>query len=114
MRTVTIHKAKIQLSRLVRRAAMGEPFVIAKGGRPLVKVVPLTAPDPSQIRRRGFMRGLIEIPADFDRMGEAEIERLFGDAQAEAGTVRAPNRPISSERTAASKPVAPAKTKACR
>ncbi len=78
MKTVNIHEAKTQLSRLVERAAMGEPFVIAKAGKPLVKVVPLTAPDSSQIRRRGFMRGQIEIPADFDRMGDLEIERLFG------------------------------------
>ncbi len=78
MKTVNIHEAKTQLSKLVERAAMGEPFVIAKAGKPLVKVVPLTAPDPSQIRRRGFMRGQIEVPADFDRMGDVEIERLFG------------------------------------
>jgi hypothetical protein len=37
MRTVNIHDAKTHLSRLVDRAAKGEPFVIAKAGKPLVK-----------------------------------------------------------------------------
>jgi hypothetical protein len=44
----------------------------------LVKVIALNAPDPSQVKRRGFMAGEIEVPADFDRMGAEEIERLFG------------------------------------
>jgi hypothetical protein len=54
--------------------------VIAKAGKPLVKVIALDAPDPSQMRRRGFMPGQIEVPDDFDRMGEAEIAQLFGGA----------------------------------
>ncbi|RVB26196.1 type II toxin-antitoxin system prevent-host-death family antitoxin, partial [Mesorhizobium sp. M7A.F.Ca.CA.004.05.1.1] len=39
MQTVNIHNAKTNLSRLVDRAAKGEPFIIAKAGKPLVKVV---------------------------------------------------------------------------
>jgi prevent-host-death family protein len=41
MLTVHIHEAKTHLSRLLDRAAKGEPFIIAKAGKPLVKVVPL-------------------------------------------------------------------------
>lgn len=78
MRTINIHEAKTHLSRLVDAAAKGEPFVIAKAGKPLVKVVALDAPEPAQVRRLGFMAGQIAVPDDFDRMGEAEIERLFG------------------------------------
>lgn len=78
MRTVNIHEAKTHLSRLVEQAANGEPFVIAKAGKPLVKVTPLDAPVAGQLRRLGFMSGKISVPADFDRMGGAEIERLFG------------------------------------
>ena len=78
MRTVNIHDAKTHLSRLVEQAAKGEPFVIAKAGKPLVKVVGLDAPVGSELRRRGFLAGQIEVPADFDEMGAAEIERLFG------------------------------------
>ena len=57
------------------QAAKGETFVIAKAGKPLVKVVALDAPAAPQ--RLGFLAGEIAIPADFDRMGEAEIEALF-------------------------------------
>jgi antitoxin (DNA-binding transcriptional repressor) of toxin-antitoxin stability system len=71
MRTVNIHEAKTHLSRLVDQAA--------KGGRPLVKVVPLDAPSQNQTRRLGFMTGRIAVPDDFDRMGSAEIAGLFGD-----------------------------------
>ena len=78
MQTVNIHEAKTQLSRLVEQAAQGEPFVIAKAGKPLVKVMALNAPEAGQRRRLGFMAGQIAVPDDFDRMGDAEIERLFG------------------------------------
>lgn len=78
MLTINIHQAKTQLSRLVERAAKGEPFVIAKAGKPLVKVVPLDQPAANEIRRTGFMAGRISVPDDFDRMGSEEIERLFG------------------------------------
>ena len=77
MRTYNIHDAKTHLSRLVERAANGEAFVIAKAGKPMVKVIPLNAREPSQIKRFGFMAGQIGIPADFDRMGEAEILKMF-------------------------------------
>ncbi len=75
---VDIHEAKTHLSRLVQRAAKGEPFVIAKAGKPLVKVTALSAPAARQIQRLGFMSGRILVPNDFDRMGRTEIERLFG------------------------------------
>ena len=77
MRTVNIHEAKTHLSRLVELAAKGEPFVIAKAGKPMVKVIPLDdAPKPAA-RRIGFMDGMFSIPDDFDTMGQEEIERMF-------------------------------------
>ncbi len=75
MRTFNIHEAKTHLSRLVDQAAKGEPFVIAKAGKPLVKVMAIDV--PATPRRVGFMAGEIEIPDDFDRMGEVEIAALF-------------------------------------
>jgi prevent-host-death family protein len=76
MNTFNIDKAKSQLSRLVDRAARGEAFVIAKAGKPLVKVSALDTPaEPSRL---GFLEGEIEVPKDFDRMGEREIAALFG------------------------------------
>lgn len=78
METINIHQAKTHLSRLVEKAAKGEPFVIAKAGKPLVKVIPLDAPTGKRVKRLGFLSGRISVPADFDRMGANEIERLFG------------------------------------
>jgi len=78
MRKINIHDAKTHLSRLVEQAAKGEPFVIAKAGRPMVKVVALDGPSAREIRRLGFMAGQFSVPDDFDRMGEAEIEAQFG------------------------------------
>jgi prevent-host-death family protein len=77
MKIYNIKDAKAQLSRLVEQAARGEPFVIAKAGKPLVKVVALNAPEPAQMRRFGFMAGQIEVPADFNTMGASEIQALF-------------------------------------
>ncbi|HLX29665.1 MAG TPA: type II toxin-antitoxin system prevent-host-death family antitoxin [Casimicrobiaceae bacterium] len=77
MRKINIHEAKTHLSRLVDEAVAGEPFVIAKAGKPLVKVVRLDAPAGARIRRIGFMKDQLSVPDDFDRMGSAEIEALF-------------------------------------
>ena len=79
MRTVNIHDAKTHLSRLIEEAVNGESFIIAKAGKPLVKVAALEAPTAVQVKRIGFMAGEIEVPDDFDRMGSAEIKRLFGN-----------------------------------
>jgi prevent-host-death family protein len=78
MKTVNIHEAKTQLSKLVEEASKGDGFVIAKAGKPVVKVIALNAPTGSQIRRLGFMAGQISVPDDFDRMGKDEIEEMFG------------------------------------
>ena len=77
MLTVNIHDAKTHLSRLVDQAAHGEAFIIAKAGKPLVKVVPLESGDTGTARRLGFMAGEIAVPDDFDNMGSAEIIGLF-------------------------------------
>jgi prevent-host-death family protein len=77
IQTVNIHEAKTQLSRLVDRAVKGEPFIIAKAGKPLVKVTALDAPTPTRVRRLGLMAGQIAVPEDFDMMGSSEIEQVF-------------------------------------
>jgi len=66
MITVDVHEAKKQLFRLVDRAANGEPFVIAKAGKPLVKVCAVDVAVRAQ--RLGFLAGEIAVPDDFDRM----------------------------------------------
>ena len=77
MRAVNTHEAKTHLSRLVDRAAQREPFIIAKAGKPLVKVVPLDTHPAHQPKRFGFLKGQIKVPDDFDTMFAAEIEKMF-------------------------------------
>ena len=78
MKSVNIREAKTKLSRLVAEAAKGKSFVIARAGKPLVRVVALDAPLPGEVRRLGFLSTYLEVPDDFDRMGSEEIGHLFG------------------------------------
>lgn len=77
MRTVNIRDAKTHLSRLVEQAAAGESFIIAKAGRPMVKVVAIDAPDPGTERRFGFLVGHGSIPDDFNSLSAEEIAGMF-------------------------------------
>lgn len=74
MKTVNMHEAKTHLSKLVEAAAAGESFVIARAGKPLVKVMRLEAETP---RRLGFLQGQFNVPEDFDRMAADDIQSLF-------------------------------------
>ena len=78
MQIVNIHEAKTRLSKLLEQVSRGEPFIIAKAGRPIAKVTAVEAPEPAQARRLGFLSGEIDVPDDFDRMGETEIAQAFG------------------------------------
>ena len=75
MLTVNIHEAKTHLSRLIEQALKGESFIIAKAGKPLVKVTALEPAKPA--RRLGFLEGQFTIPDDFDQLGQDEIIKLF-------------------------------------
>ncbi|MDE2445639.1 MAG: type II toxin-antitoxin system prevent-host-death family antitoxin [Alphaproteobacteria bacterium] len=77
MKTFNIHEAKTHLSRLIEMAVKGEPFIIAKSGKPMVKVEAYEQPCPDAKRRIGFMKGQIEMPDDFDTMFQKEIEEMF-------------------------------------
>jgi prevent-host-death family protein len=77
MKTVNIHEAKTHLSKLIDEARKGEPFIIAKAGKPVVKVIPIDSPSGRKVRRLGFMEGQFSVPDDFDRMYSEEIERMF-------------------------------------
>lgn len=73
---VNLYDAKTQLSRLVERAAAGEEIVIAKGGRPLARLVPLarrTAP-----RELGFLVGRVRLGPDFDAPLPEDLASGFG------------------------------------
>ena len=77
MQTFNIHEAKTHLSKLIEKAVNGEPFIIAKAGKPMVKVVAVDAPEPKKMRRIGFGDGKSKIPEDFDTMFSKEIEEMF-------------------------------------
>jgi len=65
METVNVHEAKTHLSRLLDRAQEGEEIVIAKAGRPVARLGPLTR--ASTKRRLGLLDGKFRIPDDFNR-----------------------------------------------
>ena len=77
MLTVNIHDAKTRLSALIARAVKGEPFVIAKAGKPMVMVTAIDAPEPKPMQRIGAMEGRFKIPDDFNTMFQEEIEDMF-------------------------------------
>lgn len=77
MLTVNIHEAKTQLSRLVEDAAKGESFIIAKAGKPMVKVVPILQEESPIARRIGSMAGEFTVPDDFDEIAKDEIRHMF-------------------------------------
>lgn len=78
MGMVNIHEAKTHLSRLIARVMSGEQLVIAKAGKPVVQ---MSAYQQNELapKRIGFLKDEeILIPDDFDRMGQDEIEEMFG------------------------------------
>lgn len=73
--TVNIHEAKTHLSRLVEQAAKGHEFVIAKAGKPMVRVVPIKAPPVE--RRLGVLKGRGIVTADLKKDFADEIDAMF-------------------------------------
>ncbi len=71
---VGVHEAKTHLSQLLRRVTAGEEIVIAKGGKPIARLVPVERP---KRRELGRDRGLFEIPQDFDAPLPEEILAEF-------------------------------------
>lgn len=77
MLQVNIHEAKTQLSKLLKKAADGETFIIAKAGRPIAKVIPYD--EPKKRSRLGSMRNIGYIGKDVDikAIGRDEIMEMF-------------------------------------
>lgn len=78
MQTIDIHAAKTQLSRLVDEAAAGAEIIIAKAGKPVARLVPLT---PARTQRKlGVLAGKLRVPDDFDQMlPQAVIDTFEGN-----------------------------------
>jgi prevent-host-death family protein len=62
---INIHQAKTHLSRLVEDVAGGSEILIAKGGRPMARLVPLRRDETP--RRAGLLKGKLRIADEFDR-----------------------------------------------
>jgi len=77
--TFNIHEAKTHLSRLVEQAAKGREFVIAKAGKPMVRVVPINP--VSATRTLGFLAGKGVVSADLKKDFEGDIDAMFGGAR---------------------------------
>ena len=75
MRTVNIHEAKTHLSRLVDEVHSGEEIIIAKAGKPLAKLVALTA--TAKKRKLGILKGKLRAPEDFDAPLPEEVLTSF-------------------------------------
>jgi prevent-host-death family protein len=78
MKTVNMHEAKSQLSRLVEQALAGEEIIIAKAGRPMVRLLPVRL--DKQPRIPGRLKGQIRLSADFDTT-PAEVIDGFEDGE---------------------------------
>jgi len=72
---VNLHDAKTHLSRYVDQALAGEEVVIARAGKPLVRLMPVGSDPPP--RRLGFLAGTARMEADLKRDFEAEITAMF-------------------------------------
>jgi prevent-host-death family protein len=74
MKTITIHKAKTQLSRLIEEACRGEEIVIARGSEPVVRLVAIQTPKGD--RKPGSLKGKIHLgPAFFEPLPPEELDR---------------------------------------
>ena len=75
MKSVNIHEAKTQLSRLIERVIAGEEIVIAKAGMPVARLVPVLRADV--VRKPGSLEGRIRIGLDFNAPPSDEVIALF-------------------------------------
>ncbi|PSR21778.1 MAG: type II toxin-antitoxin system prevent-host-death family antitoxin [Sulfobacillus acidophilus] len=78
MKSVNIHEAKTHLSRLLEEVSRGEEVTIAKAGKPIARLVPVTTLRPT--RTPGFLRGKIRISDDFDAPLPGDVQRGFEGA----------------------------------
>jgi prevent-host-death family protein len=78
--TVNMHEAKTNLSRLVEKAVQGESVVIAKAGKPMVRIIAIDAQLPAKKKRIGFLAGQATVPdaQTFNDLGRDEIAAMFG------------------------------------
>lgn len=69
-RTVNIHEAKTQFSKLIEEAASGREVIIAKAGKPVARLAPLAR---TQTKKLGSLKGKLRVPADFNQLTAQEL-----------------------------------------
>jgi prevent-host-death family protein len=74
-RTVNVHEAKTQLSRLLERVSGGEEIVISKAGRPVARLVPVG--ERPERRKPGSASGRVVVGEDFDAPLPEEVLEAF-------------------------------------
>ena len=74
MRSVNVHQAKTQFSRLIDAAHAGETIVVAKGGKPWARLVPLEQAGPR--RQPGLLKGQLVLPAPEALLALLPLEEL--------------------------------------
>lgn len=105
--TANIHEAKTTLSKLIERALAGEEVIIAKAGKPLVKLTPVSQAgeaDRDRVRQDrldlfGSMRGKLILSDDWERSEfDEDLERrLYGEVEGERAHAAEPGRPFDRQ-----------------
>jgi prevent-host-death family protein len=112
--TFTVHAAKTNLSKLIARAEKGEEIVIARGKKPVARLVPMDAP-AHVLRRRAFgaFKGRLKLPDAFffDPLPDDELD-LWDDGDAAPETMRPRDDSVSKPRSRA--PVGSARSRKAR
>ena len=75
MQTVNIHEAKTQLSRYIDQVATGVEIIIARSGKPVARLVPLSA--PKKIRQLGLGSTTYQLPMNFEKLHAEAIQTMF-------------------------------------
>jgi prevent-host-death family protein len=75
VKTVNIHEAKTHLSRLIDEVAAGAEITIAKAGKPMARLSPITA--PIREKHLGLLKGKIKVAKDFNTPLSDEVLALF-------------------------------------
>jgi prevent-host-death family protein len=72
---INIHEAKTHLSKIVDEVAAGAEVIIAKAGKPMARLSPISA--PAQPKKLGLLKGKIKVPDDFNTPLDEDVSAEF-------------------------------------
>lgn len=77
---VNIHDAKTHFSKFINQALKGDEIIIARDGKPLIRLVPYT--EETEVRKGGQLKGLMQISDDFDApLPDDILKQFYGDEE---------------------------------